>query len=445
MAKRVDDDDDDEMDYEAAAQKYVDEHDLRYVRVQDRYVWKSEGGDWKFMAETALSRKVGWNSKFKTQMYAYMEDNGRMYVDVTYSVRPDLPKDMFNLMDMSKWVQAREGDCHPAFPILMHSLGGGKEENINHIEQVIIHKYMDPSNNQLPCIVLHGEGGVGKNLLVDVVLRTMFADATISATPKELIGDFNSLLEGKVVILLNESKADKLDTGKLKTLIGSPRLPINPKNIRQYEVDNMLLLFIGSNDYNGGIWLDRSNADRRFSVIANPRNKTLDTWTQQLMNFSTLAEAVKFRQDAVANVYNNPEEIGKWITYLYLKHCDSPPPTALHGQDYGRLSQIQEPMHERVCRAIFDDPNFIHIRRRTLFDAYQACCKQYNAYPIMFPKFYEGARDYIQSNGLNIIEERIDQPWYFRKLGDTTTNQNDGDYMYRNGLGQPKYVGPDIE
>jgi hypothetical protein len=44
---------------------------------------------------------------------------------------------------------------------------------------VIAYKYMHPEEFRLPCLLIHGEGGIGKNLLVDKILHLIFDGQTV--------------------------------------------------------------------------------------------------------------------------------------------------------------------------------------------------------------------------------------------------------------------------
>ena len=81
---------------------------------------------------------------------------------MTYTFRQDLPPDMLNLLDQSGWLKPDVGDCHWLFDVLIQSLGGNKIENIEHIKHVLAYKYLYPEAYTLPCLVIHGEGGLAK-------------------------------------------------------------------------------------------------------------------------------------------------------------------------------------------------------------------------------------------------------------------------------------------
>jgi hypothetical protein len=52
------------------------------------------------------------------------------------------------------------------------------------------------------------KGGIGKNLLVDKILHLIFDGQTVSLLTDNALGQFNSLIKGRAVALVDESAAD---------------------------------------------------------------------------------------------------------------------------------------------------------------------------------------------------------------------------------------------
>ena len=208
-----------QQDYLEAADQWLNEKPTHFCAVQGRYLMKVDS-EWKFIKPESMKPYCPvWNAVFAAAFREQQSERGWLHADITYSFRKDIHPDIFNLMDTSGWVQPASGDHHWIFDVLMRSLGSGKTENIVHIERIILHKYLHPECYLLPCLVIHGEGGVGKNLLVDKVLHTMFDGQTVSATSDNITGQFNSLAKGRTVVMINESVSDRADTATLKDML----------------------------------------------------------------------------------------------------------------------------------------------------------------------------------------------------------------------------------
>lgn len=395
-----------EQNYLEAADQWLDERPTHFSATQGRYLMKT-GSDWKFIRPEAMRPYCPvWDATFATAIREKQSERGWLHVDITYSFRQNIHPDIFNLMDTAGWVQPGCGDHNWIFDVLMRSLGSGKAENISHVEHVILHKYLHPECYLLPCLLIHGEGGVGKNLLVDKVLHTMFDGQTVSATNENITGQFNSLAKGRTVVMINESVSDKADTSTLKDMLHKERLVINEKGIAQYEIDNTPLYIIASNEHEGGVYLDRNDADRRYSVLRCERGKTLNHWIAE-HNGWTLDQARTWMQAEGHHICGDRDEVGKWLNYLIEKYRDYGQPVALHGADYAALMDVQKKMEERLVEAVFLDPDFTHIEKQVLYQGYTALCRVSNTRPLSDKKFYKRVEDWLANNKPQVVAHEV--------------------------------------
>jgi hypothetical protein len=264
-------------------------------------------------------------------------------------------------------------------------------------------------------LVIHGEGGVGKNLLVDVVLNKVFGGQTISALSRHVVGDFNSLVKGKAVVLINESVAHKTDVNAVKATLGQPTVTINEKGIPQYVADNTALYIIAANKSGGGgVTLDRSDADRRYSPIHCPDGKNLVYWVSKFYSFELKDARQWLRTDGIP-VWSDPTEISFWLNDLIARYGHLPEPGELHGLDFKRMMDRQKPVTEQIFEAVFYDINFTHIDRVVALEAYHVCAR--NERPenrISAMTFYQDLDEWIQANA----------PWVkLQKFVDPKTNR----------------------
>ena len=172
----------------ADAEQFIRDNDIHYVLKSGKYfVWREN--EWIAIPPANFKRFFpGWNKDFAETVTHSMESMGRVHKDLTYSYR-DLPNgDYFNMVSRKNWLKPAEGQHHWLFDVLMFTLGGGKDENIEHLERVITYKYMHPEEFRLPCLLIHGEGGIGKNLLVDKILHLIFDGQTVSLLSDNALG-----------------------------------------------------------------------------------------------------------------------------------------------------------------------------------------------------------------------------------------------------------------
>ena len=88
-----------------------------------------------------------------------------------------------------------------------------------------------------------GEGGTGKNTLVDRVLYTLFARQTVSADAHKVLGKFNKIIQGKTVVMINEIKAEDVDPNALKGLLQQERIPMEPNGRRPVRCRQHAIVF----------------------------------------------------------------------------------------------------------------------------------------------------------------------------------------------------------
>ena len=423
--KRRDKQSDDQNEWEdtlAAAHEWLDKNPtFNALLRQGVYFMQTHDRDWIFFPQKNLSiTDFEWtNNTFRKAATKALQDKCRTYNDVTYTFG-QTPPDILNLLDRSHWLSPTfdEGECHWLFDVMVQSLGNNKPENMAHLEHVIAHKWMCPWEYTLPCLVIYGEGGVGKNMLVDGVCHTIFDRQTISCEEKDLTGNFNTLAKGKAVMMLNEAETDKTNDAILRLVFHSARITINEKFVKPYQVDNTPLYVLGSNDDDGGVFLNRSQADRRYSVLHCKKGQSLnywiarhEGWIPQEQQYITLGEPAYARaevwMDAVGKaIANNPDEVVKWLSKIVKKYFDQPKPQALHGEDFKRLLDMQQPIDEQVFEAVFNDPQFTHISRTALHKGYKAVAKE-GGYKQAYraKKFYEHVREWLSCNHPEYLQD----------------------------------------
>jgi len=221
-----------------------------------------------------------------------------------------LPDYTLNRFRRDHWVTPKAGKYHEVFDILIRSLGDNKTENMKHIIQVIAWKYLYPEAYDLPCIVIYGEGGAGKNTFVERVLGTMFGKNQVIAIRQEQMRNFNGLIEGKIAVLLDEASSDKANMDQLKHMIGQESLVIDRKYGKNYQSDNLALYFTGGNGALGAVYLGRDQSDRRFSILQVDRS--IIDHVMEVKDFSKRQDAVDWWTEH-KHLLENRDQVAMWL------------------------------------------------------------------------------------------------------------------------------------
>ena len=116
-------------------------------------------------------------------------------------------------------------------------------------------------------LVVRGREGAGKGILISALGKIIGEEYYLQpSTPNSILGDFNSGLEGKKMIFLDELfwGGDKQKAGVLKKLITEETININRKHVPDYTIENNVNIAISSNEE----WVVPAGEQaRRYCVI----------------------------------------------------------------------------------------------------------------------------------------------------------------------------------
>lgn len=249
------------------------------------------------------------------------------------------PGRVFNTLEIYRkfWVTPIEDQPYNQhFDDLIYAICGGKQENIDHLEQWIAYKYCYPNKAKItPSINITGRpGGNGKGMLT-LILTTIFTDRTVGfVRSKNIVGGFNSILRDKVIGILDDEKKENFPQSELKQTVGNGSIVIEPKGVDAFSVDStasMLVLDnVGLVKLVGG---GRSGEDRRWSIIFTE----LSLLEHLEQKYSIDSEQSKQLAEEMANrIFESRAECGKWLAHLIKKHnvLQMPVLLPLHGADY---------------------------------------------------------------------------------------------------------------
>lgn len=131
--------------------------------------------------------------------------------------------------------------------------------------------------------LLWGVEGSGKGLLLDNVLNKLFGEENTGQLMfSNLDGDFNSLLEGKLLINIDEAELSKSRDGdelmaKLRNWITEPTMVINTKHVRERSVPSFVNFIVFANSFRP---LRISASDRRWHVAPRQEHRWFPTSNQ---------------------------------------------------------------------------------------------------------------------------------------------------------------------
>jgi hypothetical protein len=348
-----------------------------------------------------------------------LQEDGRWFRSVTASFRPQ-PAHILNLI-RPDFALPQEGEHHWVFDILMRSLGGGRVENIEHIERLVLAKWRNPANYLLPALAFHdSEGGSGKSLFVSGLLKAVFGAALVAdnLSMKDVTGQFNSHTVGMAVWFVNESVEDKVDENALKRVLGSQTIWVEPKGFKKYEVENTALVVVAGNSPMGSVRVAGSEVDRRISVVKPTR--PLKCWLAEHMGLDE-ADAARWIRDEGAGILSDRVEVGRWLSHLLRKHGEIDHVEALHGDDYRELVTAQRPFFEQVFDAVFRADGFSYIRKPVLYLLYRDACRDLNAsYGLLKNRsLYKHLEVWLARQKLGIAERKVK---WMAESGETTAD-----------------------
>lgn len=165
------------------------------------------------------------------------------------------------LLDLIRYLTSRASDDADDCDHIMHWL-----------LQWLAYPLQHPGAKLRTAIVMHGDEGAGKNFLFDLV-ASIYGKYGCLVGQDELEDKFNDWRSCKCFVVGDEvSSRQELvhNKNRLKALITSPTVQINPKNLpRREEANHMNVVFL-SNEITP---LALDNSDRRYLVIYTPRAK----------------------------------------------------------------------------------------------------------------------------------------------------------------------------
>jgi len=178
-------------------------------------------------------------------------------------------------------LKPKEGDVEPMLQLLSH-LTSRASENADECDEVkhwlicwMAYPLQNLGAKLRTAVIMHGDEGAGKNFLFDTLVM-IYGEYGATVGQDELEDKFNDWRSRKLFVVGDEvSSRQELvhNKNRLKALITSPTVQINPKNLpRREEANHMNVAFL-SNELQPQA-LD--NTDRRYMVIFTPQAKPVE-------------------------------------------------------------------------------------------------------------------------------------------------------------------------
>jgi hypothetical protein len=306
-----------------------------------------------------------------------LRQEGRIKEVVQVVWRGDAPANVLNCATIDGWLEPTEGDVDVVFDLLLKSVFGGNQDVIDNFEHTIAYAYLHPEAGNLPCFVLYGQGGAGKNELCELVMPTLFTKhMCFSGTPDLYFDQFTGHLLGKKFLLVDEAGPTSISPEKLRNKVGAKSLTIHPKGMTPFLADNVAIWVIVANEQTGMKFLRGDDSDRRY---------TIQMLTKNIMEWVSSELGLVYDKPMGSNIgqgpavdwwfennwkLSNPEQVSKWLNRIVMKYAHAQKPQAVHGDSYKMMLENSLTPMGRMIRDVFDE-NFIFITADELFELYK--------------------------------------------------------------------------
>lgn len=147
----------------------------------------------------------------------------------------------------------------------------------------LAHSIRKPEKRIIATPVLRSEHGVGKGFLAETLLSNLIGRSSVAVCGlKDVVGDFNDVIAGKTLLLIDEVyKSKKTTTDALKSFQGNATIPLHRKHKPTITIDNYINFIITSNDY---VPLMLERGDRRFWIPDFIKHKESQPETSDFIN-----------------------------------------------------------------------------------------------------------------------------------------------------------------
>ena len=177
----------------------------------------------------------------------FSNPNTRVFVDVCYSPSQS-SDDVINLWQGPR-IKGQAGDWSVIKRHLREIICDCDESKFEYLIRYIAHMLQKPEEKPGVMIVLSSKQGTGKGLFFECLRRIWSSSTVFTSSIKDVVGQFNSVLENSYVLILDEAffHGDRDAWDRMKSLITEPFLRIEAKFQPQRQVNSLHRIFASTN------------------------------------------------------------------------------------------------------------------------------------------------------------------------------------------------------
>lgn len=162
-------------------------------------------------------------------------------------------------------VKPKRGKIKPILDFIREVIANGDEEPYRFIIAWLADAVQNPGKRPGTALVLRGGQGVGKSFFGETVCDLYGCHAMELTDTRHLTGNFNSHLLDKALIFVDEGAfGHPAAIKKLKNIVTSDRMIVEPKGVDSFETRNCLRVIIAGNDPK---LISATGDERRYAVI----------------------------------------------------------------------------------------------------------------------------------------------------------------------------------
>lgn len=204
--------------------------------------------------------------------------------DVVFDPTQTCPDKCINLFDGMP-MTPKAGDVTPVLDLVRYLTSRASEHDQECDEIMhwllcwLAYPLQHPGTKIRTAVVMHGDEGAGKNMLFDMIVA-IYGKYGVLVGQDELEDKFNDWRSCKLFVVGDEvsSRAELVhNKNRLKALITSPTVQINPKNLPRREESNHMNIVFLSNELQP---LALDNSDRRYLVVYTPRKREFEYYRE---------------------------------------------------------------------------------------------------------------------------------------------------------------------
>jgi hypothetical protein len=323
------------------------------VKVLDNEVMKS-----MVLCET------GWTERQETTIKEIAHASRRMYRDVERTFKKPKKGVLNQMTELQKfWLKPVYGaEPHVAIMTLIENLADGDADYVDFLEKYVAYTYVKPHDIFAPNIDSSAKGGSGRDTFFRM-LEIIFTEECCGEANKETFGGtHNGELWGKVLVKISEQNSAKIDFDQFKNLTGGHNFRLRRMGTDAQQTARTFRFVIMSNRYSGTIPLTgkgKGSEDRRVEPIISLTSLTTRIAMKFGLNETDEADSIKIYdilQDWQENVFQNEQEIAKWLGYIIKKHKPEniKKLTPLHGKYYEQMRDRQKNAFNRFMEIVRD-------------------------------------------------------------------------------------------